>query len=177
MRRSMLLCGALLSSLAVADVGNPEGAAMPFPAADAPAATERAGGAPFTAHLTNVNAWCDHMPKIGKPGGRQHMIASVTLKNKSKGPLEVKLARVSISFDPAAEGAPVTGVSVRKPDGLPSGKTSVSLTPGGEVKVDFMGGSLFPEGKHDQTIYLTLVLTAGRDRLVVRGSGRVHKTS
>ena len=160
MRRSLLACCLLLPALAVAD---------------APAG-ERATASSFTAHLAKVHAWCDHMPIMQKGERRQYLIASVTVTNKTRERLEVKLARASISFDPGAEGAPVAGLSVRGADGRPSGKTSVTLSPGAELKVDLRGDNLYPEGRHGQTLYLTLGLTAGKDRLVVRGSSRVHGT-
>jgi hypothetical protein len=160
MCRSLLVCCVLLPALAVA--GAPAG--------------ERATGSSFAAHLTKVHPSCDHMPIMQKGERRQYLIASITLKNKTRGSQEVKLERASISFDPADEGAPVTGLSVKGADGRPSGKTSITLAPGAELKVELRGDNLYPEGKHDQTLYLTLVLAAGRDRLVVRGSGRVLGT-
>ncbi|MBI5477494.1 MAG: hypothetical protein HY906_01490 [Deltaproteobacteria bacterium] len=127
--------------------------------------------------LTKVTAWCDHMPGFGKPGGRQHLIASTTFKNKTAQPLTVTLVRAYVSFDPGREGDRVRGLALRGPDGTPGGKTSVTLDAGAEVKVEFGGVGLFPEGRHDRPLYLTLSFAAGKAPLVVRGSGRVGGTS
>jgi hypothetical protein len=165
MRRTFLPCCALLLSLP-----------LPLAGGQTPAVSERAEGTSFTAHLTQVHPWCDHMPIMRKGERRQYLIALATLGNKASRPVTVALARASISFDAASEGAPVRGLSLRGSDDRASGKTSVTIEPGAELKVRFRGDNLYPEGKHGQTLYLTLTFAAGRERLVVRGSGRVEET-
>jgi hypothetical protein len=158
MRRPVLACCLLLPVLAVA----------------APPAGPRATGASLTVEQHAIRANCDHMP--GRTN-RQWLHTSVTLTNRTRGKLEARLGRVWVSFDPATAGEEVSGLSFRGADGRPSGKTSYVLGPGAEQRLALAGYGLFPEGKHGQTLYLTIEVTAGQDRLLVRESTRVSKSS
>ena len=130
----------------------------------------------FSVELAQVSAWCDHMPTFGKPDHRQHLVVSTVVSNKTDQPVEVKLARVFLSFKKGSEGSPVSGLSVRADNGRPSGETKIALAPHETKKLDLRGDGLYGEGAHDKTLYVTLSLSSSNKTLFVRGEGDVLMT-
>lgn len=131
----------------------------------------------FSAAFDQVYPWCDHMPMMEPGERRQYMILSVTLENLGKEKLEVEIVRSFLSFDENAEGTQTQGVSVREKSGMGSGTTKLELAPGETRSLDLRGDNLYPEGNHGKKLYVTLVLAAGKDRVLIRSSGIVEKTS
>ena len=131
----------------------------------------------LSAELTRVFAWCDHMPGvIPEPDNREYLVLTTTLRNNSEQPLEVRLGKAYLSFAEDELGAPSDGVSVKGPDGRPSGEKTVVLQPGETRTVQFRGDGVYPEDRHDQRLYVTLQFSAGNATLAVRNSGVVMVT-
>jgi hypothetical protein len=135
-----------------------------------------AEGKAFSATITEVYPWCDHMPGAGQPAKRQYLIISLTLSNKTDKALEVGLARAMFSFDAATEGPSVTGLSVRGESGMGTGETKIKLAANETKELQLRGDGLFPEGSEGKTLHTTLVLSGGGDRLIARDGGAVSKT-
>ena len=132
--------------------------------------------ADFSVALAKVDAWCDHMPAFGKTGPRQYLVVTAALANKTDKPVEIRVARVFLSFGADSEGTPVPGLSLRGQDGRPSGVTAITLEPNTTKKVELRGDGLFPENAHDKTLYVTLSLSSNNKTLFVRGAGDVLVT-
>jgi hypothetical protein len=127
--------------------------------------------------IDRVYAWCDHMPGFWpEPDNREYLIVSTTLRNTSDQALEVRLERAFISFDESRLGDATDGISVRRPDGPPSGVKTVVLQPGQTLAVQFRGNGVYPEARHGQRLYVTLQFTAGDATVAVRGSAVVLVT-
>jgi hypothetical protein len=149
--------------------------AAPDPSPALPASNRSTIG-PLSAELTGVFAWCDHMPVIGPDGGCRYVVLRTVLKNTSDAPLEVRLSRAYVSFEATDVGTETHGISVRGPDGRPSGIKTVVLQPGEERVVQFRGDNVYPEDRHGQRLYVTLEFTAGGATGAVRNSAIVMVT-
>ena len=131
----------------------------------------------LSAELTRVYAWCDHMPGvIPEPDNREYLVLATTLRNNSDQPLEVRLDKAYLSFAEDELGQPSDGVSVKRPDGPPSGVKSIVLQPGDALTVQFRGDGVYPEDRHGQRLYVTLQFSAGGETLAVRNSAVVVMT-
>jgi hypothetical protein len=131
----------------------------------------------LTATITNVYAWCDHMPGFWpEPDNREYLLVTTVLRNTSDQPIEVRLNQAFISFDENELGTATDGLSVKSPSGPPSGVKTVILQPGESRTVVFRGNGVYPEGRHGQRLYVTLQFTAGDATLAVRGSAVVAVT-
>ena len=146
-----------------------ESPVLPIP----PAATAGA----LSVSISQVYAWCDHMPGMWpEPDNREYLIVSTVLRNNSDQPLEVRLDQAFISFDEGQLGTPTDGISIKDPSGPPSGGKTVVLQPGESRAVIFRGNGVYPEGRHDQRLFVTLQFTAGDATVAVRGSAVVVVT-
>jgi len=141
-------------------------------AADIPT---RASAGALTAELTQVYAWCDHMPSWPEQR-RQYLVLHTVLTNTSDAPLEVRLDRAYLSFDASQLGTPTDGVSVMSPHGPPSGEKVVVLQPGESRAVRFRGNGLYPEDSHGKRLYVTLEFSAAGQTARVRNSDIVKIT-
>ncbi|MAG56043.1 MAG: hypothetical protein CMJ83_07115 [Planctomycetes bacterium] len=126
----------------------------------------------ISATLTRVYAWCDHMP--GSKRENKHLIVDVTLENPGSRPVQVRFDPVFVSLRSEVEGDR-TKLSVRGADGMGTGKTAYSLAPGKHV-VQLRGDGVFPEGRHGKPLWVTLVISRGKDRATIRRSGSVQVT-
>lgn len=82
-------------------------------ALDARQIPKRAETRSFTAELTKVDPWCNHMP-IYLPGERrQYLIATLALSNHTDQPPHLTITQAAISFDEQSQGQVVTGLSVQ----------------------------------------------------------------
>ena len=127
--------------------------------------------------ISSVYAWCDHMPGfVPEPDNREYVILWVTLRNTSDRPIEVVLERAFVSFDQSQLGTATDRISIRGTDGRPSGSRSVVLQPGQSLGVQFRGDGAYPEGHHDERLFVTLQFTAGEATVAVRSSAVVLRT-
>lgn len=141
-----------------------------------PIPTSASAGA-LSATITGVGAWCDHMPGVWpEPDIREYLVVAVTLRNLSDQPLTVTLDRAYISFAEDEVGTPTDGISVMSPHGPPTGVKIVTLQPGQTLGVWFRGNGVYPEGRHDQRLYVTLQFSAGDATVAVRDSAVVMDT-
>lgn len=158
----------------------PQGPPLPMPPgpppSDPPAPRP---GVSLTAGLTELVAYCDHMPSPSEDGqGRRHLLATVPLTNVLDVAQEVSLDGAFISFVEAQRGQKVSGVSVRDPaTGLGTGAKSVTLQPGETRTVQFRGNNVFPEARHDQRLRLTLAFKSAYASAAVTASTDVFVTS
>ena len=152
--------------------------ARPLPAATPvlPPGTSAAAGA-LSVSFDRMAAWCDHMPGFKpEPDNREYLVISATLRNTSDQPLEVRLDRAYVSFDEDQVGAPTDGISVRSPDGPPTGQKTLVLQPGETRAIEFRGNGVYPEDHHDQRLYVTLQFSADGATAAVRNSAVVMMT-
>lgn len=150
--------------------------AVVLPGDSAQGIPAKAQSAGLAVEVTQVFPWCDHMPIMEKSERRQRLMVSLKLKNKTDKPLSVSLSRAFLSFDATSEGTLVSGLSIRGANGLPTGQTALEIASGAEVALDFRGDNLYPEGRHDRTLYVTLQFASGAENLFLRGSGKILAT-
>ena len=132
----------------------------------------------FTAELTEVFPWCDHMPSPPPVERRQYLSAQLTLRNQTDQPLLLSITQVAISFDEQDLGRVVTELSARGKDGRGTGQTTITIPPLREqMVIELRGDNLYDEGHHGQQLYLTLPLSSQGEQLIVRHSGPVLETS
>jgi hypothetical protein len=140
-----------------------------------PGTTATAGA--LSVSFDRMYAWCDHMPDITpEPDNKEYLVISATLRNTSDEPLEVRLDRAYISFNEHQLGAPTDGISIRAPHGRPSGRKTLVLQPGETRTVQYRGDGVYPEGHHDQRMYVTLQFSVSGATAAVRNSGVVQVT-
>lgn len=158
----------------------PHGPPLPAPSGPPPSGPPAPRpGVSLTAGLTELVAYCDHMPSPSEDGqGRRRLLATVTLTNVLDVAQEVSLDGAFISFVEAQRGQKVPGVSVRDPaTGLGTGAKSVTLQPGEIRTVQFRGDNVFPEARHDQRLRLTLAFKSAYTSVAVIASTDVFVTS
>ncbi|MHC4607057.1 MAG: hypothetical protein ACYTAF_08965 [Planctomycetota bacterium] len=130
--------------------------------------------------LSQVRAWCDHMPNQIPGQLNQHLDLRVILRNRTDKDLKVSIGRVFVSFDRKKEGAVLEGMSFvdwKKPKDL---VTSVTLPPkkalsgmkniSPELKAR---RAAYKEDMHGKKIFVLLVFEAGGERIFVRNDGAI----
>ena len=146
-------------------------------ALDARQIPKRAETHSFTAELSEVSPWCDHMPSSGPAQRRQYLIVKLTVTNHTDEPLQLSIIQAAISFDEQSQGQVVIGLSVRGENGLGTGQTTIIVSPQEEMVIDLRGDNLYDEGHHGQQLYLTLTLSSHAEQVMIRHSGSVLETS
>lgn len=132
----------------------------------------------FSAEISTVSAWCDHMPGIGGKRKRQHLVVTVEFENLTDHPITIQLQKAQLSFHENEEGELIedSQVSLVGEDGRASGTKDVALAGKEKRQVKLRGDNLFREGQHGKQIYTTLTFSAEEEILAVRHSGVVMLT-
>ena len=157
---------ALLAAGARAQTPELEESFQAAQAAAAAAKPVRAEGKTFTVELKELYPMCDHFLCFGCSESPQHVYVTIKIVNKGAAPLPpISIEEVYVSFDPAAPGEPVKGLSFSRDQAPPA-----PLAPGAAVELKLSGDGLFPEGKHGQRLYVTITVSAGGEKLTLSGS-------
>lgn len=123
--------------------------------------------------ITEVGAWHNRMPPSTD---RRHLV--VTIRAESTDGWEkdrtIKVQRVFYSFDEDVEGVVAEHMSIIDPNsGLDGGKLEMTLAPDKPADVALRGESTYPDGHVGEDIYVIVVLSVGKERVVLRQHGRV----
>lgn len=142
----------------------------------------KAEGVRMALEMSEVSAWCDHMPLIDpKPGEeiRQFLVVTFTVKNKTSAlaAFEILSTNVSLHAESLGASAYLAPLNANDRNESATDRRMFFAKPGEsrEFTIHYRNGS-FPEGNHKNTVYVTIVVDTGDKRLILRGQGVIAQT-